>query len=633
MKLSIIIPCYNAEPYIFELLDCLKPQITQDVEVIVIDDGSKKPLDVSAYPFVRFQRGENEGASAARNAGLDMATGEYIAFIDADDLVSDKYIQTILNKAKTEKFDYCYLSWKAFGGWQQEVKLNNIEDKFPPFNLCVWNRVYKRSMIGDVRFNENKLVAEDAQFIREVQEEGKKKAFISDFMYFYRSNSPDSLTKRAGAGKLAIKRIVYYYPTVTKDMGFLLEEFKREDQDAEIILMTDRNDLPELSDYAMIIKPQPMNGTELRGQRTPLFHQIETPRKTQVLLFVDTLYKIGGIETWTYNFCKAMHKYYDIAVMGRNIDETQRNRLLPYAQIITDFRRPIVCDTAINCRYVLELPANVEYKKYFQVVHTCKMKDYWTIKDQADKVIYVSRVAADSFGDDYGEVIHNLTDPQDVKPLITLVSATRLSYEKGGQRMIDFARLLERHNIDYIWYVFSDGISFIDETMEGLPKGIVVKQPTLNIKPYIKAADFLVQLSDQESFGYSIVEAWELGTRTITTPLPVLSELGFEEGKQGYIIPFDVKECEDIEDIIYSEKQPFKYRIDNKTIVKHWRETLGNTKPTKKKAPKKGYKWVMALRDFKDVQQNRDVVAGEIYQAPDKRAEEGQKQGFWTILN
>jgi hypothetical protein len=75
------------------------------------------------------------------------------------------------------------------------------------------------------------------------------------------------------------------------------------------------------------------------------------------------------------------------------------------------------------------------------------------------------------------------------------------------------------------------------------------------------------------------------------------------------------------------------YRRDNAKIVKQWRAILGNTKPTKKKAPKKGYKWVMALLDFRDVQQQRDIKAGEVYQTPAKRAEEGQKQGFWTILN
>ena len=72
--------------------------------------------------------------------------------IDADDLISDKYVETILNKAKTEKFDYLYMSWKAFGGWGIDVHLTSIDQQFPPFNLCVWNRVYKRSMIGDLSF-------------------------------------------------------------------------------------------------------------------------------------------------------------------------------------------------------------------------------------------------------------------------------------------------------------------------------------------------------------------------------------------------------------------------------------------------------------------------------------------------
>ena len=108
IKLSIIIPCYNAEPYINELLDCLGKQITKDVEVIVIDDGSKKPF-LPDYEWVQLIRQENAGASAARNKGLDVAKGQYVAFIDADDLVADNYITTILDKIKTEKFDYCYL--------------------------------------------------------------------------------------------------------------------------------------------------------------------------------------------------------------------------------------------------------------------------------------------------------------------------------------------------------------------------------------------------------------------------------------------------------------------------------------------------------------------------------------------
>ena len=120
IKLSIIIPCYNAGEYIHELLDILAPQITDECEVIIIDDGSDEPFKTD-YDFTVIRQ-QNGGASKARNVGLDTAKGEYIAFLDADDLISNKYVDTILNKAKKEKFDYCYLSWKAFGGWNMDVK-------------------------------------------------------------------------------------------------------------------------------------------------------------------------------------------------------------------------------------------------------------------------------------------------------------------------------------------------------------------------------------------------------------------------------------------------------------------------------------------------------------------------------
>ena len=633
MILSIIIPCYNAEPYIFELLDCLEKQIHNqpEVEVIVIDDCSKKPLELpSEYTWCSLSRFQhNQGASAARNAGLDMATGEYIAFIDADDLVSDKYIQTILNKAKTEKFDYCYLSWKAFGGWNADVKLNSITDKFPEFNLCVWNRVYKRSMIGNVRFNENKLIAEDAQFIRDVDETGRKKAFISDYMYFYRSNSEDSLTKRAGAGLIPVKRIVYYYPQVTADMNFLIDEFKEADKDGEVILLTDNNQIPELSDYAMILTPRSMNGTELRGQSTPLFHKIEAPLKTQVCIYVAAMHAIGGIETWTYNFCKTMHKYYDITVVyDAQIHESQYLRLLPYADVVRNqTEKAIYCDTAINCRFVLPLPKNIQCKQKIQLVHTCWLKEQtYPADNDADKIIYVSETAAKSFEHPEGKVIHNITAPEEPKKLLILVSACRLTYEKGGERMLTLARMLEKKGIPYVWYVFTDA------PIPGAPDNMIFKAPTLNIGPYVKAADWLIQLSSQEAFCYSIVEAWEMGTRTLTTALPVLSELGFEEGKQGYTLPWNVEECENIEEILYSEYKPFKFRINSNKIVKQWREVLGNTKPTKSRKPQKGCKWVVALQDFKDMQQKRDIKAGEVYQVPEKRAEDGQRMGFFKIL-
>ena len=233
IKLSIIIPVYNAEPYIHELIDCLAPQITEEIEVICVDDGSRTPF-VSADERIKCIRQSNGGVSKARNTGLEAAQGKYVAFIDADDMVSEDYVKTILAKIKEEQFDYCYLSWRTFGGgWNYKVELKSIQDKFPEFNLCVWNRIYKRSMIGNVRFNEAKKIAEDAQFIREVKEEGKKKAFIPQALYFYRTGHGGNLTERFTKGEIDTKRYVYYFKHITKDMEWLIPEITERDKEAE----------------------------------------------------------------------------------------------------------------------------------------------------------------------------------------------------------------------------------------------------------------------------------------------------------------------------------------------------------------------------------------------------------------
>ena len=89
--LSIIIPYYNAKEYTDELLSLLDKQIdTEEIEVLLIDDGSKEEYTAN-YNWLKIIRQDNGGASAARNTGLDNAIGEYISFIDSDDLISDNY--------------------------------------------------------------------------------------------------------------------------------------------------------------------------------------------------------------------------------------------------------------------------------------------------------------------------------------------------------------------------------------------------------------------------------------------------------------------------------------------------------------------------------------------------------------
>ena len=176
IKLSIIIPYYDRPKYIKRLLEVLEPQLTNETELIIVDDCSPIPLD---YPCIRLNENSG-GASIPRNVGLDKAKGKYIAFIDSDDSVSDDYIETILNKTK-EEWDYCFISWKT------STNTIIIKDNPPNWNRCVWNCIYKKEIIGNERFNPNLRIAEDYDFNIRVRK--GKKANIEKVLYYYNETS------------------------------------------------------------------------------------------------------------------------------------------------------------------------------------------------------------------------------------------------------------------------------------------------------------------------------------------------------------------------------------------------------------------------------------------------------------
>lgn len=620
MKLSIIIPCYNAEPYIDELLECLNEQITNDVEVILIDDGSRVPYKTK-YKWCKVIRQENGGASKARNTGLDNATGEYIAFIDADDLVSNNYIQTIL-KVIEDKPDYIYISWKTLpGGWNCDVKLTSIKDTFPSYNLCVWNRIYRADMIGDIRFNEKKLIAEDAEFIRKVREDKKKKAFISDYMYYYRSETPESLTKRFAKGEIDTKRVVYYFQHVTKDMKYLIKEFRETDKEGEVILLTNQNEIPELAKYAMIMKPAAIKATERRGEYTNLVQIVNKPIKTQVIVWTSKTYNIGGIETFIYSLCRNLCKYYDIIVLYDEMDREQIKRLYPYVRIMKhESNVKWSCDTLIVNRIIDKLPTGVTYKKVIQMVHGVKIPFYNVPMDR-DVIVSVSDAVKESWELKDSEVIRNLTciEKPKHKPLL-LVSATRLDFEdKGCKRMLKLAELMNKQGTDFLWLCFSN-----KPLPKDAPKGMINMEPTLDILKYINMADYLVQLSDAEAFCYSIVEALSVGTPVLVTPMGVLDELNIKDGENAYIIPFDV---EDVDTNRFLKIPKFEYKYDNTSIIKQWRKVLGNTKPLHDYKPDEIVD-INIISQYFDIELNRNVLPGEVLSVTQYRAEMIQNAGF-----
>ncbi len=179
MRLSIITPYYDTLEETKRLAEVLIPQLTEEIEWIIVDDGcNEKELDKLKANVIHLPTNSG-GASKPRNIGLDNAKGEYVAFIDSDDLISKDYIETILPKLKT---DIIFLSWRS------EKHNVVVISKPPKWNCSVWSRVYRREIIN-TRFDENLKIAEDWKFNQEIKYESY--THISKQIYYYniRENS------------------------------------------------------------------------------------------------------------------------------------------------------------------------------------------------------------------------------------------------------------------------------------------------------------------------------------------------------------------------------------------------------------------------------------------------------------
>lgn len=216
--ISIIIPVYNVEKYLSECLDSVITQTYENLEILLIDDGSTdgsgKICDEYAQKDARIKviHKENGGVSSARNMGLDLAQGEYIAFIDSDDRVKREYIQKLYEKVKIENAEVCLCHFSHFvGGETKKIaeplpKHLNIDlDKKETLNFFYkylscrgisgspCRSLYKKEIVENYRFSCEVVRAEDLLFNLEVLVNCKRIVSINEWLYEYRMNE-DSQT-------------------------------------------------------------------------------------------------------------------------------------------------------------------------------------------------------------------------------------------------------------------------------------------------------------------------------------------------------------------------------------------------------------------------------------------------------
>lgn len=179
-RFSVIIPVYNAQETIQRCLDSLINQKCGSVQIILVNDGSKdKSGDICKeyarqYDFITYLEQENAGASVARNAGLAVATGEYITFVDSDDYVADGYFEGLdCNPEDMVTFAYTMIRQNGMLNYQFCQDLVDADDHIDRILGIVksrigapWNKRFKRSIIEEnrIRFQKDLVIGEDFIF-------------------------------------------------------------------------------------------------------------------------------------------------------------------------------------------------------------------------------------------------------------------------------------------------------------------------------------------------------------------------------------------------------------------------------------------------------------------------------------
>ena len=237
VKVSVIIPVYQAEQYLEQTLQSILRQTFDDFEVVIVDDGSK---DASAYIYktysnrdarLRIIKQDNAGPSAARNNGIESARGEYIVFLDSDDLMNPNALATMVSAMETHQTDLVMGMYAIWNGRTPIEKARAFYHLFNEDTVCinqtdvamlfgrtrtsllgvsVWGKLYKRSIIeaNHVRFPLDIHYEEDCSFNLQYYAYIKSAAVLYMTVNYYRIRQ-DSLSKSYNPGQFPFLIIGY----------------------------------------------------------------------------------------------------------------------------------------------------------------------------------------------------------------------------------------------------------------------------------------------------------------------------------------------------------------------------------------------------------------------------------------
>lgn len=242
-----------------------------------------------------------------------------------------------------------------------------------------------------------------------------------------------------------------------------------------------------------------------------------------------------GVESYLYY----MSKLYDIEVYYSEANIEQVKRLSKNIPVHKYTGKPIECDRLFS-NY--KFSATTTAKEKYHIIHYDPLNvGFGTTYEDGWKYIGVSKVACKGYKGITGHDIELIYNPVPIDKIkrkkpkkLTLISATRLTSEKGASRINKLGNLLDKAGVDFIWHIYTNKRIAFDS------KNIIVHEQTLDIHKEVAKASYLVQLSDCESFGLSVCESLILGVPVIITDLEAFKEIGCIHGKNAIICNFDM---------------------------------------------------------------------------------------------
>lgn len=235
--ISVIVPVYKVEQYLGRCVDSILAQTYQNTEILLVDDGSPDNCPkmceeyVKKYPNIRVFHQENKGLSGARNTGIDHAKGDYLAFLDSDDVFSPYFLESLYRALIENDADISQCRWEYMHGdtikepYDSQAKrtcftgremLANLYIQTGAYFVVAWNKLYKKELFHKIRYPQGRIHEDEATTYK-LFDLAKKCVFVDNALYGYYVGSGGTSITRNGFHlkkldwRLANKERVQYF--------------------------------------------------------------------------------------------------------------------------------------------------------------------------------------------------------------------------------------------------------------------------------------------------------------------------------------------------------------------------------------------------------------------------------------